>query len=99
MILFRKSKKRKAEKLLEEDVQFVIPSAVHFMARYKSEVCRAAARVDAEKILKVDEKTRWDYLIHQMDRIILEAMIETLIEAGYKREDKKKWKMNKMNWF
>lgn len=94
MRLFRKSKIAKAEELLEKDVQFVVPSAKNFMDVYKNEVCRIAAKVDAEKILEVNEKTRWNYLIYQIDRIVLEALVETLIETGYKREEKK-WK----NWF
>jgi hypothetical protein len=93
----------KKEKVIIEmkgtDNQIVIPSTKQFLEAFDRHVTRSVSRIDAEVILNTsDDRNRISVLISKFDEVATEALIETLIEVGYKREEKKsKWKI--WNWF
>jgi hypothetical protein len=96
MILFRKSKIQKVKKDLRNNVKIVIPSAAVFFDCYKINIHKMSAKIDSNKPLDKDESTRVQHLMSNFTDIASEALIETLIEVGYKREDKNKWMKS---WF
>ena len=96
MKMFRKSKVRKAEKALVADVKIIIPSAENFFSHYRNNIIAASARLDVQKVLLVDDAQRFQYLITNFDTIASEALVNALIDAGYKKEEKP-WTIK--NWF
>lgn len=95
--MFRKSKEIKAKEDLAKDVEFVIPSGDNFFNHFRQNIVKASSRLDAEKVLQLSESDRFSYLIASFDTIASEALVNALIDAGYKREDGSKWKIK--NWF
>jgi hypothetical protein len=91
MLLFKKNKREKAKYLLGNDIKFIVPSARAFFTQYKDNIHKFSSKLDAAKVLDVDEATRYQHLIDNFNEIALEALVETLIEVGYKKEEKKKW--------
>lgn len=96
MKMFRLRKVKKAEETLVSDVKIIIPSAENFFAHYRNNILKTASRIDAEQVLKVDELQRFQYLINNFDTIASDALVNALIDAGYKKEGKK-WTIK--NWF
>lgn len=93
--MFLKSKKRK--ELNEEDCKIVIYSTKHFLDTFSRYISIYSAKADAEDILSSEkESNRINSLIKKFDEIAQAALVDTLIITGYKREDKKKWKLRNL---
>jgi hypothetical protein len=86
----------KVKKDLEGHMKVVIPSLKVFLDSYNENLIKGSAVLDSKNVLNMNEKDRYQYLIGKFNEIASKALLEALIESGYKREDKKKWKMN---WF
>ena len=95
--MFRKRKVRKAGEVLVTDVKIIIPSAENFFAHFRRNLALGEARADAEAVLGETEQDRIRNLMNHMDTIASEALVNALIDVGYKKEDKSKWKIK--NWF
>lgn len=96
-MMFRKSKVRKAEEALVTNVKIIIPSAENFFAHYRLNIAKESARIDAQRALGTDVEQRIQFLISNFDTIASEALVNTLVDTGYKKENKSKWKIK--NWF
>ena len=93
--MFLKSKKRK--ELNEEDCKIVIYSTKHFLDTFSRYIALHTTKIDAEDILNNGkDSNRITSLIKKVDEISQAALIDTLIITGYKREDKKKWKLRNL---
>lgn len=95
MKLFRARKIRKAQEALVTDMKIIIPSAENFFAHYRQNIAKISSRLDAEKVLDVEEVERYKHLISNFDEIAAEALVNALIDTGYKKEDKK-WKIKNL---
>jgi len=89
MKMFRLRKIRNTEKIMVTDVKIIIPSAENFFDHFRRNIVISSARLDAQKVLDVDESTRYQHLITNFDSIASEALVNALIDAGYKKEGKK----------
>ncbi len=93
--MFLKSKKTK--ELTEEDCKIVIYSTKQFLDTFSRYISIYSAKADAEDILSSEkESNRINSLIKKFDEIAQAALVDTLIITGYKREDKKKWKLRNL---
>lgn len=93
--MFLKRKKEKASRdLQQEDCKIVIYSTKQFLETFSRYVTLHVAKIDAEEILENgNESNRINSLIKKFDEVANEALLDTLVITGYKREDKKKWKI------
>lgn len=88
--------KEKAEKALQEDCKIVIYSTKAFTENFERYIKIYSTKLDAEQVLANNDKNRISMLIEQFDEIAVKALVDTLVVTGYKREEKKKWKI--WNW-
>lgn len=95
--MFRKRKIRKAEEALVTDVKIIIPSAENFFAHFRKNIGIESAKLDAQHALEVTDEQRIQFLIANFDTLASSALVTALIDVGYKKEDKSKWKIK--NWF
>jgi DNA-binding transcriptional regulator YbjK len=86
----------KLNKALDDNVKIVLPSLQGFFEYFDRALDKNSAVLDSKKVLSMNEKERYNYLIENFHSIASKALMEAFIETGYKREEKKKWKMN---WF
>lgn len=86
--MFRQKKLLKTKTILEKDMRIIIPHTDNFFDHFRKNIIKGTARLDAEHVLEVDEKTRFKYLIDNFDATACEALINALIDAGYKKESK-----------
>lgn len=93
-----KSKKAKTKiEIQGADNSIVIFSTKQFLDVFNKHITRSVSKIDAEVVLSTNgDKNRISVLIDKFDEVALDALVETLVEVGYKRE-KKKWKI--LNWF
>lgn len=91
--MFKKNKVKQVKEDLSDDVKIVLPSCKVFLACYLVNLRTISARLDSKNVLKVDESVRVQSLIENFNEIASEALVQTLIETGYKREPKRKWKL------
>jgi hypothetical protein len=94
--MFRKRKIVKAGAVLVTDVKIIIPSAENFFAHFRKNIIKESARIDAQHAVEVTDEQRIQFLIANFDTIASDALVNALIDVGYKKEDSK-WKIK--NWF
>jgi hypothetical protein len=92
MVLFRKNK----EKILQSDIQIVVPSAENLFESYRRNILIASAKLDAQQVSSLDNEQRVRLLIDNFKIIATEALVGALVESGCK-EERKKWTIK--NWF
>lgn len=97
--MFLKRKKETAKHdIWQDDCKIVIYSTKNFLETFSRYVALHAAELDAEEILEnSNESNRINALIKKFDEVANTALLNTIVITGYKREDKKRWKIWK--WF
>lgn len=97
--MFLSKRKQKAlDDIINDDSKIVIYSTKQLLEVFARHISLNTSKLDANDILQNgSEANRINSLVKKFNEIANEALLDTIVVVGYKREDKKKWKI--WNWF
>ena len=96
MKFLKRKKKDKLEKHKIDEVTIIIPSLDKFYFKFKEHIHRIVMVIDSEEVLKLSESERMLKIVTAFQTVALNALTDTLIDAGYKTRKVNKW--NPKNW-
>lgn len=77
-------KAKKVKRILEFDIPIILPSGKNFIETYKHHIKLVSAKFDLDKILEQKPEERFQFLIENFNEIATLALVETLVEVGFK---------------